>query len=121
MGNKRRFRELRARSIDDSFTCQIHLLDENGKPLALTAQDSKKDFQDGSTRAMSLRDTLEFDKELHSLYETKLPVSASKISSLTKLAIKHAKVWIVSSRAGSVGPQWLTDLLSFYSFSYTKI
>ncbi|TPX61392.1 hypothetical protein SpCBS45565_g07275 [Spizellomyces sp. 'palustris'] len=40
---------------------------------------------------MSLRDTLEFDKELHSLYETKLPVSASKISSLTKLAIKHAK------------------------------
>ncbi|KAI8824874.1 uncharacterized protein EV422DRAFT_236473 [Fimicolochytrium jonesii] len=40
---------------------------------------------------MSIRDTIEFDKELHSLYETKLPVSASKISALTKLAVKHAK------------------------------
>ncbi|KAI8909328.1 hypothetical protein DFJ77DRAFT_472148 [Powellomyces hirtus] len=42
---------------------------------------------------MSLRDSLEFDKELHSLYETKIPVSASKISSLTKLAVKHAKLY----------------------------
>ncbi|KAJ3146580.1 SR- and CTD-associated factor 8 [Geranomyces michiganensis] len=42
---------------------------------------------------MSLRDSLEFDKELHSLYETKIPVSASKISALTKLAVKHAKLY----------------------------
>ncbi|KAJ3189382.1 hypothetical protein HDU85_003011 [Gaertneriomyces sp. JEL0708] len=41
--------------------------------------------------AVDLKEALEFDKELHSLYEAKLPVSASKISSLTKLAVKHAK------------------------------
>ena len=35
---------------------------------------------------------LEFDKELHSLNESKLPISASKIQSITKLALKHVKV-----------------------------
>ncbi|KAJ3056585.1 hypothetical protein HK097_005748, partial [Rhizophlyctis rosea] len=33
----------------------------------------------------------EFDKELHTLYEAKPPVSASKIQTITKLALKHAK------------------------------
>ncbi|KAJ3207161.1 SR- and CTD-associated factor 8 [Dinochytrium kinnereticum] len=40
---------------------------------------------------MSSRDAVEFDKELHSLYETKLPISASKIQQLTRLALKHAR------------------------------
>ncbi|KAI8846329.1 hypothetical protein BC829DRAFT_398642 [Chytridium lagenaria] len=40
---------------------------------------------------MSSRDALEFDKELHSLYETKLPISASKIQQLTRLALKHSR------------------------------
>ncbi|KAJ3052556.1 SR- and CTD-associated factor 8 [Rhizophlyctis rosea] len=33
----------------------------------------------------------EFDKELHSLYEAKAPVSASKIQTITRLAMKHVK------------------------------
>ncbi|KAJ3038629.1 SR- and CTD-associated factor 8 [Rhizophlyctis rosea] len=37
------------------------------------------------------RDSIEFDKELHTLHETKPPVSASKIQTITKLALKHAK------------------------------
>ncbi|KAJ3102104.1 hypothetical protein HDU96_009736 [Phlyctochytrium bullatum] len=39
------------------------------------------------------KEALEFDKELHSLYETKLPISASKINHLTKVAMKHAKFY----------------------------
>ncbi|KAJ3097130.1 hypothetical protein HDU97_005132 [Phlyctochytrium planicorne] len=37
------------------------------------------------------RDPADFDKELHTLYETKLPISASKIQQLTRLALKHAR------------------------------
>ncbi|KAI8806372.1 hypothetical protein BJ742DRAFT_816648 [Cladochytrium replicatum] len=42
---------------------------------------------------MASKETLEFDRELHSLLQIKLPVSASKIQSITKLAMKHIKVY----------------------------
>lgn len=38
-----------------------------------------------------------FDKELKSILETKLPVSASKITSLQSLATAHPKVTFFSS------------------------
>ena len=37
------------------------------------------------------KDVLDFEKELHALYEVKLPVSASRIQAITKLAIKNYK------------------------------
>lgn len=37
------------------------------------------------------KDVIDFEKELHALYEVKLPVSASRIQTITKLAIKNYK------------------------------
>jgi hypothetical protein len=43
-----------------------------------------------------------FDKELKSILETKLPVSASKISSLQQLATAHPQVSFINKPAFSV-------------------
>ncbi|KAH6576564.1 hypothetical protein BASA50_000015 [Batrachochytrium salamandrivorans] len=39
------------------------------------------------------RETMAFDKELHALAESKLPVSASRITALTKMAMVHIKLY----------------------------
>jgi hypothetical protein len=41
---------------------------------------------------MAEQQTVEFDRELHALFDSKLPISASRIQSITKQAIKHASV-----------------------------
>ena len=38
------------------------------------------------------QDTLDFDRELHALFESKLPISASRIQAITKQALKQAPV-----------------------------
>lgn len=43
------------------------------------------------TKTMS-KEILDFDKEIHSILETKPPVSASKIGNLVKIAMKNARV-----------------------------
>ncbi|KAJ3064693.1 RNA binding protein Nrd1, partial [Quaeritorhiza haematococci] len=41
----------------------------------------------------NLKEMLEFDKEIHSLLDSKPPVSASKIQLLTRIALKHSKLY----------------------------
>jgi hypothetical protein len=58
--------------------------------------------------------SIEFDKELHSLYDAKPPISASKMQQLTKIALKHPKVrhrFVVFLYGGAVaGLQMLKDI-----------
>ena len=65
---------------------------------------------------MSLLDkgVLHFDKELHALYESKLPISASKIQLITKAALKYSQVRFWSSLDRS------TRTLYFQSKSFYK-